>query len=324
MRRAGFALAAVAAAALGLLAQDTIFHTSAKVVTVTVSVTDKNGHPISDLTPEELTLYDDGRIREIHSFNQDLNVPLTLGLVADISGSQREFVKKHRRDLRLFLTQVIHPGDRAFLVSVPDLAMLTVDLTDSTDRLDAGIRELDLGRQRGEILGGTCPEVWPRLFNGQNCGTLLWNGVWGAAKLRLWTAQGRKAILVLSDGQDTGSQHTLRTAIEAAQGADAPVYTIGSEPFGRIAFISSAIRARNDTGLDSLRILSEETGGGYFKATRDPAKIFSQIEAELRHLYVLSFALPEADRDGKFHKLEVKSSRTGARVRARAGYIAEF
>src|SRR4051812_19885829 len=115
MRRGVLAFTAVVVAAFGLLAQDTIFHTSAKVVTVTVSVTDKNGHPVADLRSGDLQLLDDGQPRELGSFTHDLNVPLTLALVADVSGSQREFVRKHRNDLRQFLKQVIHPGDRAFL-----------------------------------------------------------------------------------------------------------------------------------------------------------------------------------------------------------------
>jgi VWFA-related protein len=233
-------------------------------------------------------------------------------------------VKKHRKDLRQFLRQVLHPGDQAFLVSVPSLALLTVDLTNSTSELDSAVKDLDGQHMRGRILGGACPGVSARVYMGTNCGTLLWNGVWGSARLRLRNVEGRKAILVLSDGQDTGSEHTLSAAIEAAQGADAPVYTIGSEPSATIAFFTPALRSRNSMGLSYLQHLSDETGGAYFKAARNPEKIFSQIEGELRHLYVLSFALPEAERDGKYHKLEVQSSREGVRLRARAGYIAEF
>lgn len=324
MRPLVFALTVAGVAGAGLLAQETIFRSSANVVTVTVSAIDKNGRPVPDLKPDEFTLYDDGQVREINSFSQDLDVPLTLGLVVDVSGSQREFIKKHRKDLRQFLRQVMHPGDRAFLISVPSLALLTVDLTDSAAELDAAVKDLDGQRMRGDIVGGACPGFSARTYMGMNCGTLLWNGVWGSARLRLRKVEGRKAILVLSDGQDTGSEHSLSSAIEAAQGADAPVYTIGSEPSSTVAFFTPALRSRNALGLSYLQHLADETGGGYFKAARDPSKIFSQIEGELRHLYVLSFSLPEAERDGKYHRLEVKSSREGIRLRARAGYIAEF
>src|SRR5262245_10520564 len=245
MRPLVLALAVAAAAVVGLIAQDTIFHSSAKVVTVTVSAIDKNGRPVSNLSPEEFTLLDDGRTREINSFTQEMDIPLTLALVVDVSGSQREFVKKHRKDLRQFLRQVIHHGDQAFLVSVPSLAMLTVDLTDSVQELETAVKELDGQRMQGEILGGACPGISLRMYIGSNCGTLLWNGVWGSARMKLRKIQGRKAILVLSDGQDTGSEHTLSATIEAAQAADAPVYTIGSEPAATIAFFTPALRSRN-------------------------------------------------------------------------------
>jgi VWFA-related protein len=275
---------------------------------------DKSGRPIPDLQRDELKLYDNGQPREIRSFNRDTDLPLTLGLVADISSSQSEYIRKHREDLRQFLRQVLHEGDRAFLVSVSKQSTLTVDLTDSFDSLDTAINDLEMERPIGDPFGGLCRST---------CGTLLWNGVWGSAKLRLDALEGRKAILVLSDGQDDGSERSLSATIEAAQGADAPVYTIGSEPLALAAWIAPGMKVINQMGLGRLKKLSEETGGGYFKATKNPAKIFDQIEAELRHLYVLSFTLPEADRDGKFHKLEVKSSRAGVTVRSRAGYFAE-
>ncbi len=309
--------AVVLIAACGVVGQDGILHVSTQVVTVTVSVTDKNGRPISDMKRDEFTLLDDGRPREIQSLSQDLDVPLTLGLVVDNTGSQMQFIRKHRNDLLQFLRQVLQPKDRAFLVSIRGPAWLLVDVTDSQDQLAEGT---NLNPRPGkEPFAGDCPAFIPIPFAGKGCGSLIWNGVWGSAKLRLHQEQGRKAILLLSDGQDTGSEHSLVATIEAAQGADAPVYTLASEPLP----LGIGPLAQNAIGAAHLKRLSEETGGGDFKATRNPAKIFEQIEAELRHLYVLTFALPEQDRDGKFHKLLVKSSRKDVRVRARAGYIAQ-
>lgn len=311
-------LAVAILAAIGLTAQETIFHTSAQIVTVTVSVTDTNGRPISDMKAGEFTLLDDSRSREIRSISQDLNVPLTLGLVADNSGSQVHYIERHRASLLQFLRQVLQEGDRAFLVSVPGPARLLEDLTGSVDRLEQAVDTLKNRRwNHGETVGRDCKSRWS-----VRCGTLIWNGIWGAASLRLRKIEGRKAILALTDGQDTGSEHNLDAVIEAAQAADAPVYTIGTEPFGKIGRIHPVLAVRNTRGLGHLRRLSEETGGSFFDAPKDPAKVFAQIEAELRHLYVLSFVLPERDRDGKFHKLTVKSSRPGTRVRARAGYVA--
>jgi VWFA-related protein len=295
-------------------ANDAVFQSSVQIVTVAFSAIDKLGRPVPDLQLNELKLLDNGHPRDIHSFSRDTDLPLTLGLVADISSSQSEYIRKHREDLRQFLHQVLHQGDQAFLVSVSKRSTLTVDMTGSFESLDTAVDQLEMDRSEGEPFGGACRTT---------CGTLLWNGIWGSAKLRLNEVQGRKAILVLSDGQDDGSIRSLSATIEAAQDADTPVYTIGSEPLSLAAWIAPGMKALNMMGLARLKRLSEETGGGYFKATKDPSKIFDQIETELRHLYVLSFALPPEDRDGKFHKLKVESSREGVRVRSRVGYLAQ-
>lgn len=336
-RKSRLVLLGLVAAAIGLIAQEEILHVSTELVTVTVSVMDRNGRPIQDIKREEFTVLDDGRPREIQAFHQELDMPLTLGLVADISGSQVDFVKKHRVDLHQFFGQVLHPGDRAFLVSVPNSARLDVDFTESVEELDQGAGRLQSMRKMNrETFGGECPGFSFR----KSCGTLIWNGIWGSAKLKLHGLQGRKAIVVLTDGQDTGSKHSLSETIEAAQGADAPVYTISSQPpvlkramrglppltpgaaIGRAAGVGMQA-AMNATGKAHLHRLAEETGAAFFDVERDLSDVFRQIEEELRHLYVLSFTLPEADRDGKFHKLEVKSSRADVKVRARAGYIAQ-
>ncbi len=312
-RSVSFGLAVVLLMAWMLLAQDDIIHLSTQLVTVTVSVTDKNGRPITEMKRDDFTILDDGRPRAIQSLSQDLDVPLTLGLVADNTGSQRRFIQKHRSDLRQFLRQVLQPADQAFLVSIQGPAWLVADVTDSQDELAAATNITMRRRSNRETFGGDCPPYVP--FGREGCGSLIWNGVWASAKLRLHNERGRKAILLLSDGQDTGSEHTLTETIEAAQGADAPVYTVASpaHPAGLHLKIAAGYLER----------LSNETGGGYFRVSPDLSETFAQIEAELRHLYVLTFKLPEEDRDGKFHKLEVKSSRPGVKLRARAGYVAQ-
>jgi VWFA-related protein len=310
-------LAVATLATIALTAQEPIFHTSAQIVTVTVSVMDENWRPISDIKRDDLTVLDDRRPREIRSLDRD-ELPLTFGMVADTSGTQAQFIQKHRDDLQRFLRQVLHQGDRAFLVSIPGESRLTQDLTDNVKLLQSAVNFLAKGGAVGEIFGGDCPELVP---NETNCGSLIWNGVWASSSLRLRKEQGRKAILLLSDGIDTGSEHSVADAIEASQSADAPVYTLASP--SSMPFASSVLDNLNQRGTSRMRRLSEETGGGYFMMANNPAGIFAQIEAELRHLYVVTFAIPASDRDGKFHKLAVKVKREGARVRARAGYVAQ-
>jgi Ca-activated chloride channel family protein len=124
------ALAVAIVAAIGLTAQETVFRSSAQVMTVTVSVTGRNGRPVSDIRREELSILDEGRRREIQTFDQSSDVSLTLGLVVDTSGSQHTFVEQHRDEMQQFLRQVLHPGDRAFLVAIPGPSVLEQDITD--------------------------------------------------------------------------------------------------------------------------------------------------------------------------------------------------
>jgi VWFA-related protein len=319
-RASGIVLAIVLALGAALVAQDDVIHVSTELVTVTVLATDRNGRPIEDLKRDEFMVFDDGRRRPIQAFHRELDMPLTFGLVVDTSGTQANYVEKHKADLQQFFKAVLQPRDRAFLVTIPNTARLDVDLTDSVESLQqatARLTKWGAKKMNKETFGGNCP---PILFvSGRTCGTLIWNGVWAAAKLRLHNETGRKAIVLMTDGLDTGSEHSLAATIEAAQGADAPVYTIASLP--HFPF-TSRVRAENSGLAMRLQRLSEETGGGYFLVTTDPSGIFQQIEEELRHLYVLSFTLPEADRDGKFHRLDVRTSRADVKVRARAGYVA--
>lgn len=310
-------LAVASLATTALIAQEPLFHTSAQIVTVTLSVMDENWRPISDIKPDDLTVLDDRRPREIRSLDRD-TLPLTLGLIADTSGTQAQFIQKHRDDLQQFLRQVLHQGDRAFLVSIPGEARLTQDLTDNVKVLQSAVNFLGKGGDAGEIFGGDCPELVP---NETNCGSLIWNGVWASSNLRLRKEQGRKAILLLSDGIDTGSEHSVADAIEAAQTANTPVYVIATP--SSMPFASAALDSMNQRGTVRMRRLAEETGGGYFVMATNPAGIFAQIETELRHLYVVTFAILASDRDGKVHKLAVKVNRAGSRVRARAEYVAQ-
>jgi Ca-activated chloride channel family protein len=139
-------------------------------------------------------------------------------------------------------------------------------------------------------------------------GAALWNSIFYAARLKMKPLAGRRALIVLSDGLDTGSTHSLTDAIEAAQGADTLVYTIvyHSELSG--------------ASTDRLERLALEAGGRSFPAPKgSPARIFARIEEDLRNLCVLAFT-PPATRDGKFRPLAVKTTRRGVTIRARAGY----
>jgi VWFA-related protein len=140
---------------------------------------------------------------------------------------------------------------------------------------------------------------------------------------------GRKALVLLSDGEDTGGPHTLTDAIEAAQDADAPVYAMVFNPLaGHVALLAGVVAPvavlESRIAEARMRRLAEETGGQYYDTSKNDtaAGVFTRIEEDLRNLYVAGFSIPEADRDGKFHELGIKSTRAGVTIRARKGYIA--
>src|SRR5437868_2934489 len=149
-------------------------------------------------------------------------------------------------------------------------------------------------------------------------GTLLWTGIYSSAHVKTKSISGRKALVVLTDGLDTGhgqGTHTLNDAIEASQSADTVVYTIHYS-----ANLPRMMRLGSGKGLHRR---SEQTGGRAFEDPKgDPTEIFAEIERELRSLYVLGFTPPDTERDGKYHRLEVKSKRSAVTIRARKGYIA--
>jgi VWFA-related protein len=313
------------------------FRVSVDLVPVTCAVTSKDGQPVLDMQAEDFVLLDNGKPRPLQYLWRELDAPLTVGLVVDISGSQSQFLRQHRRTIAQFLEQVLRPQDQAFMVAVGPGVKLAAGLTNSYRDLRAAVERLDprlLFNPRNlsddDDLGDQCQAEPPHLPAGFRfpagiilpkwyCGgTLLWNGVYSSARLKTKSVSGRKALVVLTDGLDTGhgdGTHTLSDAIEAAQGADTVVYTIHYA-----AHLPAILRLSSGIGL---RRLSTQTGGRAFEDPKgDPSEIFTLIERDLRSLYVLAFSTPEKERDGKFHRLEVKSKRRGLTVRARKGYQA--
>ena len=285
-------------------------------VSVAVSISNRNGTPVRNLRREDFTILDNGTFREIQSFWQETDLPLTIGLIVDISGSQRGVIGKHFETITRFLGHVMGPRDRAFLLTVGDTKVrLVTDLTSSVDELHKGVDAIRRSKSAGGLFGEFC-RPGRSTFGLGTCDTVLWDGVYSAARLKMKAVTRRKALIVLSDGGDLGSLHTLTDAIEAAQSADTLAYTIQYlAPLYRFNPIFKRTRVR-------LQRLSDETGAKAFDAPKDPGPVFAEIEDDLRNLYVLGFTPSEDARDGKFHKLEIKTPKVDATVRARAGYTA--
>jgi VWFA-related protein len=291
--------------ALGLIytlarAQQADFSTGVNVVNVLATVRDKQGQLVRGLVLSDFTLEEDGRTQTIRYFSPQADLPLTLGLLVDVSGSQRTVLADQRRASRQFLDQVLRKGrDQAFLVRFDRQIELLQDLN---------LPEPD-AKQNGAQ--GTTP------------GTALYDAIVFAAR-RIASQSGRKALIILSDGYDTSSSASLATAVETAQRADALVYSIRFLDREVFAFQVPASQGGSPVpreGQRALERIAKETGGTYFDLTRVETlqKIYSRIDDELRNQYSLGFT-PVNTRPG-YRKIHVSLKRKGLSVQARDGYF---
>ena len=278
--------------------QDATFSTTVKVVNVLVTVRDKQGQLVRDLTKDDFTLAEDGRAQTIRYFSPRSDLPLTLGLLVDVSGSQRTVLDEQRRASRQFFDKVLRKNDQAFL--------------------------LVFDRQARLIEGLTLPELDMKTTGAR--GTALYDAIVAAAgriSPRVSEQAGRRALIVLSDGYDTASSATLTAAIETAQRADALVYSIRFLDRDIFAFEVPESKGGSPVpreGRKALERIAQETGGGYFdlSAAATLEKIYARIEDQLRNQYSLGFT-PLGSRPG-YRKVRVSVKPKGLTVQARDGY----
>src|SRR5262245_36360377 len=294
------------------------------LVRVPVSVTQR-GIPVKGLTKDAFQLRENSTPQVIQYFWQELDLPLSIGLIVDVSGSQAGLIGKHKQTVTTFLKQVLGPEDHAMLITVSSQARLVTDFTNSIEALSQGIDRIKtLGGKSDPILGEPCrgahrstPLLRIRRKALPCGGTALWQGVYSAAHFKMKDIEGRKALIILSDGIDTGSDRTLEDAIEAAQAAETPVYTVKYAGLVALGFLPVAAVKQ---GMNKL---SDETGGiAYGLMHGDIRKVFERIENDLRNLYMLCYVSTNMAHDGSFRKIEVTTSMKGMEIRARKGYVA--
>jgi len=305
------------AAAFALAAQDndTVIKVEVNLVNVLASVRAKNGAIVGNLEQKDFKIFEDGKEQTIRNFTRETDLPLTLGLLVDTSGSQERLIQDEKRAAYQFFQKVLRQKDVAFLMQFGAEAELLQDATNSARALQRGLDEL----RPSSPVGGLGPGPVPTQRN--QAGTILYDAVYLAAEEKLKREVGRKAIVLITDGVDTGSKISRDKAIEAAQKADCIIYSIYYVDRGAYGYGSFGTSFGGD---GDLRRMSSETGGQVFhvsgKSTLDD--IFTQIQEEMRSQYSITYAPPDPKRDGSYHKLELRALNKDHKVQARKGYYA--
>jgi VWFA-related protein len=280
------------------------------LVDVYFSARDKNGF-VAGLGKEDCQLYEDNKQQVIKNLTQEKNLPLTIGILLDTSGSQQRVLPLEQESGARFLKEVLTPKDEAFLISFDVNVDLLADYTNSPRELTRAINKASINTASSSagipgIGGGPLPTSNPR-------GTLLYDAVFLASNDKLQSQTGRKIIVMLTDGGDQGSQETLKTAAEAAQKANTIIYVI-----------LIADGAFGGFGASQMSDLAKQTGGRVINVGHDGRKLedaFDQIQDELRTQYLVSYTPTAKEADGKFRKVEIDCGK-GVTVQARKGYYA--
>jgi Ca-activated chloride channel homolog len=275
----------------------TTIRSTVNEVNVVFTVTDKHGHYVKDLKKQDFKVVDDNKpATEIRSFRAEANLPLEVGLLVDASNSVRDRFKFEQQAAVEFLNQTIRPRyDQAFVVGFDVTPEITQDFTDNTEMLSIGVRSLRPGG-----------------------GTAMYDALYFACRDKLMKAQHngpvRRAIILLSDGDDNQSHVTREEAIEMAQRADVIVYTI-----------STNLSGAGHHGDKVLERIADATGGRAYVPFQlnEVSNAFAAIQEELRSQYALSYKPADFISDGRYRSIEILAlSQKGLRVRSRHGYYA--
>src|SRR5438270_11277122 len=285
------------------------------VVNILCSVRNKAGGLVGNMSKDDFTLIEDGKPQTIKYFTRETDLPLTIGLLIDISGSQARLIEDERRAAYQFFSAVLRKKDMAFLISFGPECELLQDFTNSAKLLQSALDGLHVESGVGGLHPGPVPT------GGTPRGTVLYDAVYLAASDRLQKEVGRKAMVLITDGVDQGSRLKKEAAIEAAQKADSIIYGIyyvdHAAYFGHGGFGLGVSDA-------ALKQMSEETGGRLLRVDRKHtlSDIFNQIQEEMRSQYAIGFTSTNGRKDGSFRRLEIKLRDKTLKAQARKGYYA--
>jgi VWFA-related protein len=286
------------------------------VVGLFFNVKDKHGALMPNLTKSDFDVLEDGKPQTIKYFAAESNLPLTLGILIDSSGSQLRVLDMEKEVGGAFLRQILTDKDEAYVIDFNIDAELVQDYTRDVHRLQAALNKVKINTGFVNPVPGAGNPV-PSAGGAR--GTVLYDAVYLSAHDMLSKEVGRKAMILLTDGEDEGSQLKIKDAIEAAQKSDAIVYVLLCADRGFYGSFRVGY-----SGEDEMRKLTEATGGRVINVGNKFDKLkeaFDQIAAELRSQYNLGYTPTNTLQDGGYRKLEVKSKQN-YKVQCRAGYYA--
>lgn len=290
--------------------QPTAFRSDVRLINVAFTVRNQNGAFVIDLNKDDFEVLDDGVPQTIAFFARSADLSLSLGLIADMSDSQKHFLKRHEHDLSTFLKSAITPRDTAFLLCFGNHLRIASDFSADTKEIIEGLKQFD--HNAGNLLEIGPPDL--RLE-----GTAFYDALYYATTEKLAsTESSRRALIVFSDGEDNSSAHHMLDAMEAAQTENVAIFGVRYTEKHK-----GKLTARNKYGTRVMARISRETGGADFDAEKDDLKkSFREIGDQLRSTYELAYHSTKPLRDGTFHKLIVRSKRPDLTVRAKTGYFA--
>jgi VWFA-related protein len=358
-----FFLMLLATVHLAVAQQEPKITVNVKVVTLPVTVRDKHNQIIRDLTVADFDLLEDGHPQTIRYFSLETNLPLTLGLLVDTSQSQRNVLDEERNASKTFLDQMLtNPKDGAFLIHFDREVELLQDLTSSREKLQKGLESLQAPARDNDREGEGSGSGSRGGGMGHGGGTHLYDAVFLASNELMKKQQGRKALVILSDGVDRGSKETLESAVESAQRADTVVYSIlfadrheenrsfdhdrgggmgrrsgggwpgggggwpgGGRPGGGGGGGRGRTEEPRPDGKKILERLSQETGGRMYEVSKKQAidQIYDSIAEELRTQYSLGYTPDKKNFQAGYHKVQLAVKRKDVTVQTRDGYYAE-
>ncbi len=284
------------------------------VVNILASVRDKKGTLMPHLEKQDFTILEDGKPQPIKYFTRETDLPLTIGLLVDTSGSQQNLIGIEKNAAAQFFSQVLRKKDEAFLMLFGEEAELLQDYTNSIRLLNDGLSRLHLSVPSGGLGPGPVPTM------GQPRGTVLYDAIYLAANEKLRSEVGRKVIVVITDGVDEGSKLPLDEALAAAQKSDAVIYSIEYVDHAFYGFMGGF----GNSGDGALHRLSDPTGGHVYRVDRSHPldEVFRELQEEMRTQYAIGYTPTNDKKDGTYRKLDVKVANKDFKVAARKGYYA--